>query len=181
MKLKTCKWCKQKFEPSRPTKICCSPDCEYDYGLKHAARAEHIRGIADRKVIKIKLEAIKPLSKWLKEAQAAFNRWIRKRDEALPCVSCGRFHSGAYDAGHYRSVGAAGPLRFDPANVHRQCVPCNQHKSGNVIEYRLGLIQRIGLAEVERIEGPLPDVKWTKEQAIAIKAKYTAMTKELSK
>ena len=189
MRLKKCPECAEKYQPTRQLQPCCDKiECKASYAIRHVEATRKRRRMqemnvqrADRKVIKVKLEAIKPLSKWLKEAQAAFNRWIRKRDEALPCISCGRFHSGAYDAGHYRSVGAAGPLRFDPANVHRQCVPCNQHKSGNVIEYRLGLIQRIGLAEVERIEGPLPDVKWTKEQAIAIKAKYTAMTKDLSK
>ena len=42
------------------------------------------------------------------------------------------------------------------------------------MEYRLGLIKRIGQAAVDRIEGPLPETKWTIDQAKAIKAEYIA-------
>ena len=159
--------------------VVCGPLCANQYAWREKSKAEMIAHREDRKTIKLKLDKLKTLSQLLREAQVVFNAWVRERDKSLPCVSCGRFHSGAYDAGHYRSVGAASGLRFDPMNVHRQCVPCNQHKSGNVLEYRLGLIQRIGLAEVERIEGPLPEVKWTKEQAREIKETYKRKLKAM--
>jgi hypothetical protein len=156
------------------------------YGTKAAAKsaqrrakAEKVAALDERRTVKMKLERLKTTRALLKEAQTAFNAFIRERDKSLPCISCGRFHTGAYDAGHYRSTGAAPSLRFDENNCHRQCVPCNQHKSGNIIEYRIGLIKKVGIKEVERIEGPLPEVKWTREAAREIKALYVAKLKEL--
>lgn len=184
MKLKTCKWCKQKFEPSRPTKICCSPDCEYDYGLKHAARAEHIRGLEDRKTVKLKLAAIKTRAQWLKEAQTAFNKFIRARDQIAghTCISSGRildWSGNQVDAGHYRSTGSAPHLRFDERNCHAQSKQDNRFLSGNAVDYRIGLIARIGLQEVESLEADQEPRRYSIDELRLIKAKYAAMTKEL--
>lgn len=144
-----------------------------------AEYARQVREKAERKELRARKEKLKTRSQWLKEAQIEFNRYIRERDRDLPCISCGRFHSGAYDAGHYRSVGAAPQLRFDETNCHKQCVPCNQHKSGNAIEYRQGLISKIGRERVESLEGNNCIVKWTIEDAKRIKAEYKAKTAEL--
>ena len=179
MKQKTCKWCKQKFEPSRPTKICCSPDCEYDYGLKHAARAEHIRGLEDRKVIKIKLEAIKPKAKWAAEAQTAVNAYRREVFKGEPCISCGKHHTGQYHAGHFISRGSQPALRYEESNIWLQCQPCNVALSGNLLNYRKALIARIGIDKVEWLEGEHEPKKYTIPDLQAIKAHYTAKLKEL--
>jgi hypothetical protein len=69
-------------------------------------------------------------------------------------------------------------LRFDEDNCHRQCVPCNQHKSGNAIEYRIGLVARIGVGRVERLEGPHAAAKHSIEELKAIKLKYRARLKQ---
>ena len=85
---------------------------------------------------------------------AEFNRFIRIRDRALPCISCGTTAAVKYDAGHYLSVGAHPELRFNELNCHKQCSSnCNVHKSGNLIRYRIGLIQKIGIEKVEWLEG----------------------------
>jgi len=76
-------------------------------------------------------------------------------------------------------VGAAPQLRFDERNVHKQCVPCNQHKSGNAIEYRIGLCRRIGQTVVELLETSNEIKRWTIEEAKEIKATYKAKLKEL--
>lgn len=157
-----------------------SLDCAVKIAEKRQKKTLEQRARETRKEIREKREAIKPRSQWLKEAQAAFNAFIRARDADLPCVSCGRFHQGSYDAGHYRSVGAAPALRFHEDNVHRQCVPCNQHKSGNAIEYRLGLIKRIGKERVEWLEGPHEPKKYTIEDAKDIKAIYKDKLKQLT-
>ncbi|WP_372584593.1 recombination protein NinG [Cronobacter sakazakii] len=67
-------------------------------------------------------------------------------------MSCGTFTSAQWDAGHYRTTAAAPQLRFDERNIHKQCVVCNQHKSGNLVPYRAELIRRIGLSAVEAVE-----------------------------
>ncbi|PCP71175.1 hypothetical protein CQA25_20360, partial [Morganella morganii] len=53
---------------------------------------------------------------------------------------------------HYRSRGAAKHLRFNVFNVHSSCTRCNRQLSGNAVEYRIRLIQRIGIERVEAIE-----------------------------
>jgi hypothetical protein len=166
-----CKVCPETFQPLRPMQRVCSPACA-------AEDAKRKREKEERKQLAAKREALKPRSKWMAEAQSAFNAWIRWRDRDLPCVSCGRFHKGAYDAGHYRSVGSMPALRFDEDNCHRQCVPCNQHKSGNAIEYRIGLVARIGVGRVERLEGPHAAAKHSIEELKAIKLKYRARLKQ---
>ena len=105
--------------------------------------------------------------------------FIRLRDADQPCISCGRFHQGAYDAGHYRSVGAAPEIRFHEDNCHRQCVPCNQHKSGNAVEYRIRLAQRIGKDRVEWLEGPHEPRKYSIEDAKRIRDEYRGKARAL--
>lgn len=113
-----------------------------------------------RKRRQAKRESLKTKSQWDKEAQSAFNRYIRIRDEGKECVSCGSPLMGksnyltgsAIDASHYRSRGAASHLKFNVFNVHSACTRCNRQLSGNAVEYRIRLIERIGLERVERLE-----------------------------
>jgi hypothetical protein len=119
----------------------------------------------------------KTKAEWMREAQAVFNRWIRHRDQGQPCISCGRHHTGQYHAGHYRSTKAAPELRFSESNVHLQCQPCNTHLSGNIVEYRRGLIAKIGIELVEWIEGHHEPKRYTIDDLKAIKSEYTKRLK----
>lgn len=166
------KGCANRFQPRNISHKVCGPEC----AAVHAA-AERKR--LDAKQTKERKAALKTRSDWLKEAQAVFNQWIRERDKDQPCISCGRFHTGSYDAGHYRSVGAQPALRFHEDNCHKQCVPCNQHKSGNVVEYRIGLISRIGAERVAFLEQEHAPAKLTIDDAKAIKAHYAAKLRVL--
>jgi len=150
------------------------------------AKAERIAGIADRKVIKVKLEAIKPRGKLIAEADRAFCAYIRKRDQLAghACISSGKpldWSGNNVDAGHYRSRGSAPHLRYDERNCHAQSKHDNRYLSGNAVDYRIGLIARIGLQEVESLEADQATRKYSNDDLKSIKAKYTAMTKELSK
>jgi hypothetical protein len=116
----------------------------------------------------------------LKKAQQAFNAFIRMRDDDLPCISCGRYHNGQHHAGHYIPVGRQAALRFNEINCHKQCAPCNNHKSGNLTDYRKNLIDRIGLPLVEWLEQDHPKVQaWTCEELRAIEAYYRRAAKEM--
>ena len=103
----------------------------------------------------------RPAHNGCERLNTAVNAYVRTRDDKEPCISCGRYHEGQYHAGHYRSTGSSPALRFDLANIHKQCMPCNTHLHGNLIPYRVNLIQKIGLAEVERLEGPQEPKKYT--------------------
>ena len=64
-------------------------------------------------------------------------------------------------------------------NVHLQCSVCNNHLSGNLINYRTNLVKKIGLEHVELLEGPQEPKRYRHEEILAIKAKYKLLTKEL--
>lgn len=166
LRIVKCKQCREPFQKRTPLHTICSTPCILRHAeIKEAAAArrraaeQNKADRAEKAVFRARKLALKPRKWWLKRAQEAFNEFIRTRDAALPCVSCLRFHQGAYDAGHYLSVGARPELRFDETNVHRQCVPCNQHKGGNLVLYRLELARRIGLVALEALEGPHPPLK----------------------
>ncbi len=170
-----CKVCKCQFTRKRMNqKVCETVECAATYATNERIKAQ-------AKELRKRKEAIKTKSQLAKEAQIEFNHYIRERDHDLPCISCGRHHAGAYDAGHYRSVGAAPQLRFDEDNCHKQCVPCNQYKSGNAIEYRIGLVNRLGADRVERLEGRSEPSRYTREDFIYLKSHYRAKWKALEK
>tara|TARA_R110002012_G_scaffold38178_1_gene106606 strand:- start:4 stop:540 length:537 start_codon:yes stop_codon:yes gene_type:complete len=115
-----------------------------------------------------------------RRAQTAFNAYIRKRDEKEACISCGRHHQGQYHAGHYRSVGSSPENRYNELNVHKQCSACNNHLSGNLIPYRVNLIDKIGLDAVELIENSSKAKKYTVEELKEIEQEYKRKLKELN-
>ncbi|MCJ1879646.1 recombination protein NinG [Pseudomonas nitroreducens] len=180
-KAKKCKQCREPFSPDRQLQSVCSPLC----GLKLVAAQREKDRVAfqrrERLEIKERKEKLKSRADHLKEAQQAFNEYIRLRDADKPCISCDRHHQGKYDAGHYRSVGACPELRFDEDNVHKQCSPCNTQLSGNVLEYRIRLIQRIGADRVARLEGKHEPLKLSVEQIKALKAYFRAKVRELKR
>ena len=91
-----------------------------------------------------------PLPNLKKKAITLFNASIRERDKDLPCISCGKYNQ--LQAGHFYSAGHHELLRFEEDNVHGQCVKCNYFLSGNLIKYREGLIKKIGIERVERLD-----------------------------
>jgi len=170
--------CRKKFEPIRAIQpVCQSYDCMCTYAQGVANKAAIARKKKDARVHKEKLEAIKPKADYLKEAQREFNKWIRLRDEKLPCISCQRFHTGQYHAGHLRSIGSAPHLRFNESNVHKQCSACNNHLSGNALNYRRNLISKIGLEAVEALESDQTPKYYTIDDIKAIKIKYKELIK----
>ena len=68
------------------------------------------------------------------------------------CISCGKVcNVSEMDGGHFISR-AKTMTAFSPLNVHAQCKYCNQHLSGNLAEYRKGLITKVGIEAVEFLE-----------------------------
>lgn len=181
-KQKTCKACGDKFSPMfNTTQVVCSPKCALAHAPANSDKARKAIAQRDRHEIKVRKEKLKSRAEHMREAQAAFNEWIRSRDADRPCVSCGRHHEGQYHAGHYRSVGANPELRFEPLNVWKQCAPCNTYLSGNLVNYRLALLQLIGPEKVDWLEGPHPARKHSIEEIKTIKAEFRAKTKELKR
>ena len=174
MKQKKCRHCKTLFTPVLPMQIVCGIECAKAIAK---SKREKVEKANDRQ----KREQLKTRSQWMKEAQIAFNAFIRERDHNEPCISCGRYHTGQYHAGHYRTVGSHPELRFDERNCHKQCAPCNNHKSGNIVEYRINLVARIGAEKVAWLEGRHEAKRYTIDDLKEIKTKYRSMTRELQR
>ena len=179
--MKTCRVCRQPFEPRLPMQVVCGIDCARSLAISVRGKAEKQAATKQRKADRERKEKIKTRSELAREAQQAFNTWIRLRDAGRPCISCGRHHQGQMHAGHYLSVGARPELRYEPLNVWLQCAPCNTHLSGNAVLFRQALVREIGLERVEWLEGPHPAKKYTADELRAIKAEYTAKARELKR
>ena len=180
-KPKTCRnaTCSIKFVPQRLGQAVCSPACALATKDVNQQKARKSLAQVERREIKVRKEKLKCRADHLKDTQTAFNAWVRERDAELPCISCGRHHAGQYHSGHYRTVGASPELRFEPLNAWKQCAPCNNHLSGNLINYRISLLQRIGEEKVTWLEGPHEAKKYTVEELKAMTADYRAKTREL--
>ena len=174
--------CGTTFTPTRSFQKWCSPDCAVV--LARQAQEKQRKSIAqrERREIKVRREKLKSRADHLKDTQTAFNAWIRQRDAGQPCISCGTTADVQYCAGHYRTTAATPELRFEPLNVHLQCNRnCNMGKSGNLLGYRPRLIEKIGLAAVEWLEGPHEPKKYKIDDLKALTAHYRELTRELKR
>jgi hypothetical protein len=195
-KPKMCKVCHKNPVFSFGAKVC-GAECATNYAVSLRAKQERIEAkrlaAIDRINTRTRKDALKSIHEWIAEAQKAFNAYIRLRDADLPCICCandtvtnrkgeiiGWISGGEFDAGHYRSRGSAGHLRFNEDNCHKQRKQCNRYASGNAVEYRIGLIKRIGIERVEALESDNKPHKWTIEELKEIKARYTKKFKELT-
>lgn len=185
-----CKICGEWFHPKYSNIWWCCPEHGAIYALELRARqkvketakrikAEKKAEMEGRKRAAERRQAVKPLSHFRNQAQQAFNDFIRYRDRHLPCISCGRHHDGQYHAGHFRTTGANPELRFNEDNCHRQCAPCNNHLSGNLINYRPALILKIGQVRFEALMGQHELPKWGRDDYIRIRDEYRAKLKAL--
>lgn len=154
----------------------CSYPCAIEW-LKQTDGQEAQRK-ARKAIHRVDKERIKTKGELIKEVQVEFNKWIRLRDANLPCICCGKADpTKKYNACHFRSVGAYPELRFEPDNVHRGCETCNSYLSGNLVNYRIGLIDKVGIERVEWLEGPHPPTKWTKDELREMKRHYRKLNR----
>ena len=177
-----CPHCKGKLDPGqRIHPACIAPwaDAQEVKAQRKADKQARMAAKVERTETRRRREAIKTLPELHREAQAAFNAFIRARDRGEPCICCGLPLSagdvgGAFDCGHYRSVGSAPQLRYHEDNAHGQRKQCNRWGAGRAVDYRLGLIARIGLERVEALESINTPHKWTREELVAIRETYRA-------
>jgi hypothetical protein len=200
LKPKRCRQCKEEFIPWNSTQVCCDYQCAIDY-VKEKQEKNLKRDIdkakqAERREIKRRKEKLKSKSDWTKEAQAAANAYTREVDKGEACISCGLFEhelniksNVVMVCGHYLSVGAHPELRFHDFNRNLQCTRCNggagkygnfNNKEKTVTQnYRVNLIKKIGLENVEWLEGPQQAQNLTIDDIKDIKQYYREQLKIL--
>lgn len=113
----------------------------------------------------------------IKKADLKFHAFIRNRDEGLGCICCAGKNYSEIQAGHFYSAGNYPGLRYNELNVHGQAKTCNYYKSGNLNEYRLNLIKKIGEFKVKELDDLVSKYKrngfkWDRYSLIAIIQKY---------
>ena len=149
MKQKKCKACKEKFTPERDFQACCDYLCAI----------EHAKNLKEKREKTKKSSALKEKKAFYKKdvttmkmkAQNAFNRYIRTRDKGSQCISCG-CNVDKGDASHFFSVGGHSAIRFHTDNVHLGCYKCNRFLHGNLVPYKIALIEKIGQERFNRLE-----------------------------
>lgn len=143
-----CRNCGKVFTKAQPLQQVCGYKCAAQYAAKERLKKVNADWKAQKKVLKEKLMSHKDYFRLL---QIVFNTYIRKRDADRPCVSCGTFKAEEFHCGHY-IASTYSYLRFNEFNANKQCSKCNTHLRGNSVPYRIELINRIGLQQVEQLE-----------------------------
>lgn len=190
-KPKKCPICTTEYIPrSSLQKVCHNYKCAMEFNRqvdeRNAAREIRKQERLQRDDLRQRRERLKGKSEWNREAQAAVNKFIFWRDYGDPCIACGKplnygVRGGAVDASHYRSRGAAPWLRFNVFNNNAGCVHCNRDLSGNLIPYRINLIEKFGLQRVERIEHDNTVRKFDIEYLKRVKSIFTRRARHYEK
>ncbi len=185
-RVKRCKVCRQPFTPARSTQTACGIDCAMQLAHEKKVKVAECDRLDTVRKDRVRKERLKTRRDWEKEAQAAFNAFIRARDKDMPCICCGLPLSagevgGHYDCGHYLSTGSAPHLRVHEDHAHAQRKQCNRWGAGRAVDYRLGLIARIGLARFEALEADQEPRKYTADELRAIRDLYRSKLRELVK
>ncbi len=164
-----CKYCLERYTPKYSTTEPCP---KYECRLKHLEANTAKINRANKAIAR---NEIKSYAQRLGEAKKVFQKWIRLRDKDKPCISCGTISSSVWDGGHFKKAELYSGVIFHEHNVNIQCGKCNRFLGGNELNYRTGLIAKIGeqavlnlehLAEMSRMK------KYTNEELEEIKIKY---------
>ena len=168
-----CKNCKEKFEPKTfLQKYCFKDECMRVFVEKTKEKAWKEK----KQKMQQELETVQD---YIKMAQIIFNKYIRLRDKGQVCISCQK-KPLKENAGHFFNANNHYNVRFDERNVHLQCEHCNTYLSGNLLEYRTNLINKIGNSEFLILESEARKTrKFTKEELKEIMAEYKKKIKNL--
>lgn len=184
-----CPHCRKRLEPDQRI----HPACIDGYAEALQAKADRVNARKARELAKLDRALTKQrkaeqerIPDLIKKADKAFSDWVRARDRLAghPCISSGKpldWSGNKTDAGHFRSRGAASHLRYHPDNCHAQAKRENRFLAGNAVDYRIGLIARIGLARVEALEANNSPHKWQRDELLNIIKEFKAKTKELKR
>ena len=131
---------------------------------------------AKKRDLALRRLALRPKNWYVKQAQQAFNAFVRERDIGQVCISCQK-PPKKINCGHYKTTAARSDIRFHPFNGNIQCEHCNTWKSGAIDLYRPNLVKKIGLSNVEWLETQQPMQNLTIDDLIEIKQYYREQLK----
>lgn len=146
MKTPVCKQCGEEFARSNSLQKTCSYKCLEKLNeteAKEKRKTEKMKKAVSVAVLKKKLWTL-------------FSEYIRLKHSdsngMSQCVTCkAQKHYKELQAGHFVPAGSSNYLRFVENNVHPQCYSCNCMKHGNLIEYRIYMIETYGEQFTEQL------------------------------
>lgn len=147
--------------------------------LAKSRRQRETQAKEERKELRARKLAVKPLSYFREKAKDACHLYIRTRDEGMPCPCCSTTKAAQWDAAHYRPAGVNSALRFDERNIHRCCQVCNQHKSGNLTPYRMWMVKKYGEEFVQTLDNNHEIRRYTRAELEEIESHYKRKLTEL--
>jgi hypothetical protein len=173
MKTRKCKYCRSVFSPiTTLQKNCFDPNCVTEW-INEVKQKNW-----QKKKAKLKLDLM-TVQDYIKLSQQVFNKYINLRDKGLPCISCDKPINGRINASHYFNANNHWNVRFNEFNVHSSCINCNQYLSGNLIEYRSRLINKIGIEQLTLLEAEANKTrKFTIDELKEIINKYKLKIKQ---
>ena len=169
IKPRKCRYCGEKYTPKHSS---LEPCPKYECRLKHLEANKTKINRANKQVAKDK---IKSYSQRLGEAKKVFQKWVRMRDKGNGCISCGTKKASVWDGGHFKKAELYSGVIFHEFNTNLQCGKCNRYLGGNELNYRVGLIARIGeqaVKELEKLAEQTRTRKYSNEELEEIKRKY---------
>lgn len=174
MKLKKCRniSCRKEFQQYNSLQKYCV-ECAIKKGKEKVAKKQR------KEQREFRDDDIRTLKK---RARYYCHKFIRLRDKDEPCISCGKIfkHGETTHASHYMSDGNNSRTRYDERNIHKSCVKCNAYQSGNLANYRIRLIEKIGIDDVLDLERKDEIKKWKKEDLKEIIENYKEKIKIMS-
>lgn len=171
IKPKACRQCGAQFTPFNTLQPVCTPACAVKFNSKKEV---------EKRVKQMRKDS-QSLNDLRSIARAVFQKYIRLRDAKHPCISCYKTDA-KWDAGHYFKAEIYTGLIFNEDNVHKQCSYCNCQLAGNLIEYRKGLVKKIGEEKVLELEASADSSRVYKFGRVELQdttVKYKAKIKEL--
>ena len=183
VKQKKCIECGALFSPMKTTQRVCGWECALINAKKKPN--EHKQKV-NRSIHREKKIKLKTREDWLKDVQAAFNKYIRTRDRGKPCICCGENNNNEYgwDCGHFKSIGSHPELRFELTNAHRQLSRCNRgaakyrtNERTTSARYEENLIKRIGQEKVDWLNSKHEPKKYTIDELKGMLVDLRVMTK----
>lgn len=174
LKMKICKLCKEELPLTSYTSTR-AHYCNNCRVVRKLTQQREMQQLAFDRLTnkKQKKQVVLSIKQLKSKAQRVFNKWIRNRDKDLPCISCQKW-ANKFDAGHFWAMGSKSFLRYHEDNCHKQCsFKCNHNLSGNQGEYRIYLIEKIGIGRVDWLEKHRNDThKFTRTELEEIIEKY---------
>ena len=199
MNKKRCPNCHTYNKPSKRgvklinNRLFCNESCMFNYVNNSRIKAKS-KKVIEKSNKKAVIDLNRQKLSWQHSAtQIVFNKlrrlqefkWFKDKGIEPYCISCGKEHMD-WCNGHFKTVGGNGRLRYDVKNSYLQCnTHCNKHLSGNIENYKVGLIKRFGEDQARHIrsycEENTHSIKWHWQDIEAMRKQFNAEIRLLEK